>query len=135
MKLIPCSSYPTSAEILLKGCLDVLVRTASKYDDCRLLHLPNLKIVAKMEWVCLSDPNDHHVVSPCNPERRTEYSSNPEHDSYRAFRSQNLNLSLSMETKPVQGDLPSALFFASTFRWFENLKFIFVSGEISFFLV
>lgn len=41
-----------------------------------------------------------------------------EHDSYRAFRSQGLDLHLSMETKPVdkEGNGPVLLLYGSTLR-------------------
>lgn len=35
----------STGRFVLKGNLDVYVRTASKYDDCRLLHFPSLKLV------------------------------------------------------------------------------------------
>ncbi|XP_049792062.1 protein KIAA0100 [Schistocerca nitens] len=119
----------TNAKVVFKGELNVYVRTASKYDDCRLLHLPNLKLSAKLNWVCLSDPNDHHSVMPCAPDKLPEYSSNQEHDSFRAFRSQNLNISIALETKPVVNrsseiDCPIVVLYGSTLRWFENLKLI-----------
>lgn len=87
-----------------------------------------------MHWVCLADPNDHHAVMPCAPNKLPEYSSNQEHDSFRAFRSQNLNVSLSLDTKPVSNsgspdfDCPNASLFGSTLRWCENLKLI-LSGN------
>ncbi|XP_015603116.1 protein KIAA0100 isoform X2 [Cephus cinctus] len=118
----------TQGRIIIKGDLDVYVRTASKYDDCRLLHLPNVRLSIKLVWVCLGDPRDHHAAIPCAPDRLPEYSSNQEHDSFRAFRSQNLNVSLSLETKPTGSpaltSAPTALLYGSTLRWFENLKFI-----------
>ncbi|KAK9512988.1 hypothetical protein O3M35_001284 [Rhynocoris fuscipes] len=119
----------TNAKVVFKGDLDIYVRTASKYDDCRLLHLPNLRLSIKLNWVCLGDPNDHHSVMPCAPDKLPDYSSNQEHDSFRAFRSQNLNISLALETKPVPlnngiCDSPVALLYGSTLRWFENLKLI-----------
>ncbi|XP_018400358.1 PREDICTED: protein KIAA0100 [Cyphomyrmex costatus] len=118
----------TQGKIIIKGDLDVYVRTASKYDDCRLLHLPNVRLSVKLAWVCLGDPRDHHAAVPCAPDRLPEYSSNQEHDSFRAFRSQNLNVSLSLETKPTGSptltSAPTALLYGSTLRWFENLKLI-----------
>ncbi|XP_076649590.1 bridge-like lipid transfer protein family member hobbit isoform X1 [Halictus rubicundus] len=118
----------TQGRIIVKGDLDVYVRTASKYDDCRLLHLPNVRLSIKLAWVCLGDPRDHHAAIPCAPDRLPEYSSNQEHDSFRAFRSQNLNASLSLETKPTGSpalsSAPTALLYGSTLRWFENLKLI-----------
>ncbi|XP_015524843.1 protein KIAA0100 [Neodiprion lecontei] len=118
----------TLGRIIIKGDLDVCVRTASKYDDCRLLHLPNVRMSVKLAWVCLGDPRDHHAAIPCAPDRLPEYSSNQEHDSFRAFRSQNLNVSLALETKPTGSptstSAPIALLYGSTLRWFESLKFI-----------
>ncbi|XP_063972266.1 protein hobbit isoform X1 [Diachasmimorpha longicaudata] len=119
----------TLGKIIIKGDLDVYVRTASKYDDCRLLHLPNIRLSIKLAWVCLGDPRDHHAAVPCAPDRLPEYSSNQEHDSFRAFRSQNINVSLSLETRPtgsptVVTPAPTAVLYGSTLRWFENLKFI-----------
>lgn len=52
------------------------------------------------------------------------------HDSFRAFRSQNVNLRIVLETKPVFNqsptnlDCPMLVLFGSTLRWFENLKLI-----------
>jgi len=97
------------------------------------VHLPRLKLTILLTWNCLADPNDHHAVKACAPDRIPEYSSNQEHDSYRAFRSQNVTMAVSMETKAPTGSGGStgspevnahALLYGSTLRWFENLKFI-----------
>ncbi|XP_052234314.1 protein KIAA0100-like isoform X2 [Dreissena polymorpha] len=113
----------TNMKFLLKGNLDIYARTASKYDDCKLLHLPNLKFCAKIDWLSLGDPNDHHLVMPCAPDKVPEFSLE-EHDSFRAFRSQNLNLSITLETskkKDPRGDKPSGLFYSSTLRFMEKI--------------
>lgn len=74
------------AKVVLKGSLHVYVRTASKYDDCRLLFLPDLRLTLKLGWVCLADPNDHHSVMPCAPDKLPEYSSNQVMESKVIFK-------------------------------------------------
>lgn len=71
-----CGIVWTNAKIMFKGELNVCVRTASRYDDCRLLHFPNLKLTFKLNWICLANPNDHHTIIPCAPDKLPEYSSN-----------------------------------------------------------
>ncbi|CAG9784045.1 unnamed protein product [Diatraea saccharalis] len=114
----------TNGKLGFLGELNVFVRTASKYDDCRVLRVPSLRLSVKLGWQSVGDPRDHHAVAPCAPTRLPEYSSNQEHDSYRAFRSQGLDLHLSMETKPIDRDGPVLLLYGSTLRWFESLKLI-----------
>ncbi|XP_056639867.1 protein hobbit [Diorhabda sublineata] len=117
----------TNAKFVYKGDLNVYVRTASKYDDVQLLKLPNLKLILGIQWVCLGDPNDHHSVVQCAPDKIPEYSSNQVHDSFRAFRSQNVNLSIILETRPVKNEpnsCPILLLYGSTLKWIESLKLI-----------
>lgn len=120
-----CGIVWTNAKFMFKGDLQVWVRTASRYDDCRLIHLPNLKLTFKLNWICNGNCNDHHAVVPCAPDKLPEYSSNQVHDSYRAFRSQNVNISITFETKPSSnGEIPKIDLYGSTLRWFESLKLI-----------
>ncbi|KAF8767944.1 Protein KIAA0100 like protein [Argiope bruennichi] len=116
----------TNGKVLTKGDLDMYVHTASKYDDIRVLHIPHLKLSVNFNWLCLGNPYDHHNVMPCAPDKVPEYSINQEHDSYRAFRSQNLNISYSYETRNSNSsdDVPTMLLYSSTLRWIENLKMI-----------
>ncbi|KAH1025416.1 hypothetical protein HUJ05_010148 [Dendroctonus ponderosae] len=114
-------------KIVFKGDLNIFVRTASKYDDVQLLKLPNLNLILGFHWVCLADPNDHHNVIYCAPDKIPEYSSNQVHDSFRAFRSQSLNMSIVLETVPGSdqfNNCPILLLYGSTLRWIESLKLI-----------
>lgn len=134
-ELIEIALYKSSLEwltgkILMRGNLDLLVHTASKYDECRIVHLPNVSIYINLNWDCSGHKNDHHSVMPCAPDKVPEYSSNQVHDSYRNFRSRFLNISASLETKgvvfgnPEQTDIPSVLIYNSTLRWLENKMFM-----------
>lgn len=122
-----------TGKLRIKGDFDVLLRTASKYDECRFMRIPNLDLAINLEWNCLGNPHDHFSITPCAPDKVPDYSSHLSHDSYRSFRSQSLNLSVNLETQftsPTSSlnleSLPSMLFFGSTIRWLENQKFIFV---------
>lgn len=123
----------TDGKIKVKGDFDALLHTASKYDECRFVHIPNLDVSVNLVWNCLGNPHDHYTIMPCAPDKVPDYSSHHSHDSYRSFRSQSLNLSLNVETQftsPTSSmnpdNMPSMLLFGSTIRWLENQKFIFV---------
>ncbi|KJH44246.1 hypothetical protein DICVIV_09718 [Dictyocaulus viviparus] len=112
-------------EVRIRSALHVFMRTASRYDDSRILFLPDLRLRIVLDWVCSGDPHDHHGVTLCAPHRLPHYSM--DHDSYRAFRSSSLDLSLSFDVAPGTGNgetgdrLPHVLLYANTFRCIEFL--------------
>ncbi|XP_028320296.1 protein KIAA0100-like isoform X3 [Gouania willdenowi] len=113
----------TSGHFVFKGDLDVNVRTASKYDDICLLNLPNLCMTLDLQWLCHGNPHDHHAVMLCCPENIADVTSGQPHDSYRAFRSENLNLSITMDLNQHCGtehSQPTILLYSSTLRWMQN---------------
>ncbi|XP_022666195.1 protein KIAA0100-like isoform X2 [Varroa jacobsoni] len=91
--------YWHNGRIICQGDLDQLIYTASRYYASHLLHFPNLKLSVKMTWRCIGNPFDHQSVMPCAADKLPEYSIHQRHDSYRAFRSTSLNVSISLETK------------------------------------
>lgn len=109
-------------KISVNSDLDVFVHTASKYDECRFIHLPDIYITFILNWDCSGNRNDHHSIMQCAADKLPEYSCNQVHDSYRAFRSHHLNLSASIETKDciTENTIPSILVYNSTLRWLEN---------------
>uniref|UniRef100_A0A3Q3X1J2 FMP27/BLTP2/Hobbit GFWDK motif-containing RBG unit domain-containing protein n=1 Tax=Mola mola TaxID=94237 RepID=A0A3Q3X1J2_MOLML len=109
-------------QFVFKGDLDVNVRTASKYDDICFLHLPNLCMILDLQWLCHGNPHDHHAVMLCCAENVADVTSGQPHDSYRAFRSENLNLSITMDLNQNCGTAsePRVLLYSSTLRWMQN---------------
>lgn len=110
-------------QFVFKGDLDVNVRTASKYDDICFLHLPNLCMTLDLQWLCHGNPHDHHAVMLCCAENVADVTSGQPHDSYRAFRSENLNLSITMDLNQhcgTESPQPRILLYSSTLRWMQN---------------
>uniref|UniRef100_A0A8C1RG28 Si:ch211-259g3.4 n=1 Tax=Cyprinus carpio TaxID=7962 RepID=A0A8C1RG28_CYPCA len=110
-------------QFVFKGDLDVNVRTASKYDDICFLHLPSLCMTLDLQWLCHGNPHDHHAVMLCAVESVADVTSGQPHDSYRAFRSENLNLSITMDLDQHCGkelSQPRILLYSSTLRWMQN---------------
>ncbi|XP_053131385.1 bridge-like lipid transfer protein family member 2 isoform X2 [Hemicordylus capensis] len=116
------SFYWRPGQFVFKGDLDVNVRTASKYDDCCFLHLPQLCMTLTLTWLCHGNPHDHHSVVLRSPEYLPEVPVGQQHDSYRAFRSENLNLSIGMDLKQSSGEAsqPRILLYSTTLRWMQN---------------
>ncbi|XP_024132642.1 protein KIAA0100 isoform X1 [Oryzias melastigma] len=113
----------TPGQFVFKGNLNVNVRTASKYDDICLLKLPNLCMTLDLQWLCHGNPHDHHAVMLCCAENIADVISGLPHDSYRAFRSENLNLSITMDLNQHSGaepSLPQIVLYSSTLRWMQN---------------
>ncbi|CAB3993148.1 Hypothetical predicted protein, partial [Paramuricea clavata] len=117
----------TNACFEIFGDFDLFTRTASKYDDCCVLHLPALKFRADLVWHCREegDANNHYNIRPCAPNKLPQLPPGQVHDSYAAFRSQNLSLNISFEVdaeRLKEDDVPTILLYASTFRWFQNFQ-------------
>ena len=122
----------TNAQMLFKGCLDIYLNTESKYDDCRLLHLPNLELKINIDWICKNSntqsnflpSNAHNQVIPCAPEKKPIIINSAEHDSFALFRSENINVSFSFICTPdsLAKDVPICIFYASTSRFIERIK-------------
>lgn len=119
----------TNGNISIDGDFDLFTRTASKYDDSKVIHFPDFKLGFQLEWLCAGDCNDHHNVYPTNP----KYTDEEEHDSYAMFRSSNLNMNVSMEVSTdhsqtqLGDDPPHVFLYASTFRWFQNYQAVVIS--------
>ncbi|CAF0888712.1 unnamed protein product [Brachionus calyciflorus] len=126
-------------EMSFDGGLDIFLNTESKYDDCCLLHLPNLKAKIKIDWLCKAQvynksselreyniANSHNLVILCAPDKVPLVINSLEHDSYSQFRSENLNLSFSfickLENNSNNNDTPTCKFYASTSRFLEKIK-------------
>ncbi|XP_070591591.1 bridge-like lipid transfer protein family member 2 [Erythrolamprus reginae] len=109
-------------QFVFKGDLDVNVRTASKYDDCCFLHLPQLCMTLDLTWLCHGNPHDHHSVVLRCPEFLPEGPGGQQYDSYLAFRSENLNLAIRMDLTRPSGEAsqPRILLYSSTLRWMQN---------------
>uniref|UniRef100_A0A665TQY6 Si:ch211-259g3.4 n=1 Tax=Echeneis naucrates TaxID=173247 RepID=A0A665TQY6_ECHNA len=107
-------------QFVFKGDLDVNVRTASKYDDICFMRLPNLCMTLDLQWLCHGNPHDHHAVMLCCAENIADVASGQPHDSYRAFRSENLNLSITMDLNQHCPCQPRILLYSSTLRWMQN---------------
>lgn len=122
-----------TGKIDFKGGLGLLVHTESRYDECRIVDLPSVNICINLNWLCKGNKNDHHSVMPCAPDKIPEYSSNQIHDSYRSFRSHNLNVTASLDTKPLfkgtTEEIPSVVIYNSTLNWLENKTFM-VAGLV-----
>lgn len=84
-----------------------------RYDDICFLHLPNLCMTLDLQWLCHGNPHDHHSVTLCSVESVSDVTSVQPHDSYRAFRSENLNLAITMDLNQPGGTaaLLHALYF------------------------
>ncbi|KAM3856347.1 bridge-like lipid transfer protein family member 2 isoform 1-T1 [Vipera latastei] len=109
-------------QFVFKGDLDVNVRTASKYDDCCFLHLPQLCMTLDLTWLCHGNPHDHHSLVLRSPQFLPEVPVGQQYDSYRAFRSENLNLAIRMDLTRPSGEAgqPRILLYSSTLRWMQN---------------
>ena len=99
----------TNALLVFRGLFNIYLNTESKYDDCCLLHVADLEMRLRLDWLCRASTgaaaancNAHNRVVPCAPDKLTANASSSssssslqQHDSFAHFRSEKLNVSLS----------------------------------------
>ena len=142
----------TNGRIAFRGFFDIFVRTASKYDDCHFVHIPNLRLEILLDWQCPGgNPNDHVMVASTAPDRIHDVERASTHDSFRAFRSSDLKVNLDFKTSAPprpssrrksqyqhqqkqrgsqdssSTDGPTFLLYASTLRWLKDFRQIFAT--------
>ena len=138
---IPAILDWTNGKIAFRGFFDSNVRTASKYDDCHFVHIPHLRLEIHLDWQCPGgNPNDHVLVACTAPDRVHDVERASTHDSFRAFRSSELKVTMDFKTvapkqnprrksRPVndsnETDGPTFLLYASTLRWLKDFRQIF----------
>ncbi|TGZ59272.1 hypothetical protein CRM22_009166 [Opisthorchis felineus] len=108
----------------LGGDVDILYRTASKYDGvCHLFHLPGMEMNIFLDWLSLHDPLDHHAVKPCNSARLAEMGIT-NHDSYRHFRANRLSMRITCSVHPPTSPAsrPWCLFYTSILKFADRLR-------------
>lgn len=86
----------SEAVIRLHGTLDIYVRTASKYDDGHLLHLPHLSFQIKMDWICLANPKVRQplfrIVSDSEPHSFCPWDTDPASECRSGSASNNVTI-------------------------------------------
>lgn len=116
----------------------------SKYDDCCLLHLPNLELGIDIDWLVKKQPSGtrkssqqsnhtdsetyhpstyHNDVQPCAPDKIPLVVNSLEHDSYSKYRSEAVSLYFSFVCSE-DVDIPTCKFYASTLRFLERIKLL-----------
>ena len=134
-----------NSSIFFKGILDIYLNTESKYDDIRLLNLPCLEMKIDLDWICKAQQQHsslkkylnknllnynlakaHNYVSPCAPDKLPVIINSCEHDSFSQFRSENVNINISLvckhDTETKNQQLPTCKFYASTSRFLQRIK-------------
>ena len=68
--LLPSSCLSHTARLDLEGSLQLIVHTASKYDECEIFNFPLAHSSLLCKWNCGGrDPNNHHAVVRCAPDK------------------------------------------------------------------
>lgn len=94
-----CHLLCVGGQLQVDGTVNVFMHTASKYDDCRCLHLPKATCTMKFNWSCQGNPHDHHSLMPCVPDRIPHWSSSEEYDTYANFRSKSLDWNINLDVQ------------------------------------
>ena len=87
----------------------MFINTKRKVSNIQFLELPQIKMEWKMDWLTGSNKTGHNVF-PCP-------SAGPEWDAYADFRSQSIDLKLTIECKHLNGI--RILLFSTSLRWLD----------------
>uniref|UniRef100_A0A1X7V154 FMP27/BLTP2/Hobbit GFWDK motif-containing RBG unit domain-containing protein n=1 Tax=Amphimedon queenslandica TaxID=400682 RepID=A0A1X7V154_AMPQE len=116
-----------NVSLSINGGLHGYVHTASRYDECQFFTIPSVSLDLQFLFKVRGEsPHLHHSVVRCASNRISDEN----HDSYLNFRSQSIDLKLSLVVNKKEESQPEVLLYASTLRWLQSCVDI-IRGYVS----
>eukprot|EP00045_Choanoeca_perplexa_P017793 m.267005 g.267005 ORF g.267005 m.267005 type:complete len:2379 (-) comp17632_c0_seq2:341-7477(-) len=114
-----CKSWWRHARLGASGDAQWVIHTPSKFDNCPIVDYPGLEVEVLLHWLCEGDPSNHHAVLPASKAMAA-----PDHDAFRAFRSDRLEVEMhtNVTGQNQRGVSAAIILYSNTLSWCFRLQ-------------